>query len=66
MRRFVAVLAAGALAVSVPAVSSADQGGVPHPSHPCPTGKSQGKGPKSPPNNTRGKKCGFQLQHRAP
>jgi hypothetical protein len=66
MRRFAAVLSAGALALSIPAMSSADQGGVPHPSRPCPTGKSQGHGPKTPPKKVRGKKCGFQLTHRAP
>jgi hypothetical protein len=38
-------------------LSSADQGGVPHNTKPCPA-KAK-KHPKKPAHNTKGKKCGF-------
>lgn len=54
----VAALATGAaLALSFPAVGSANQGGVPNSDKPCPAkGK---KKPKKPAPNDNGKKCGF-------
>jgi hypothetical protein len=46
------------LAAAFPVMSSADQGGVPHNSKPCPA-KAK-KHPKKPAPNTKGKKCGFE------
>jgi hypothetical protein len=55
----VAALATGvALALSFPAASTANKGGVPNSDKPCPA-KGKGKGPKKPAPNDKGKKCGF-------
>jgi hypothetical protein len=51
---FVTCLGLGA---AFPVLSSADKGGVPHNSKPCPA-KAK-KHPKKPAPNTKGKKCGF-------
>jgi hypothetical protein len=45
------------LAAAFPVMSSADGGGVPHNTKPCPA-KAK-KHPKKPAPNTKGKKCGF-------
>jgi hypothetical protein len=45
------------IAAAFPVASSADKGGVPHNSKPCPA-KAK-KHPKKPAPNTKGKKCGF-------
>jgi hypothetical protein len=52
---FVTCLGLGA---AFPVLSSADKGGVPHNSKPCPAKKAK-KHPKKPAPNTKGKKCGF-------
>jgi len=60
MRKLAALATATALALAAPAASFANHGG-PHSDSPCPTtGKAQGHGPKKPPKNLNGKKCGFQ------
>ena len=58
MRKLAALATGAALALSFPAVGSADQGGIPHNDKPCPA-KGKGKGPKKPAPNGHGKKCGF-------
>jgi hypothetical protein len=61
MRKLTAVAAATALALSAPAAALADHGERHGPKGPCPTlGKQQGSGPKKPPPNNNGRKCGFQ------
>jgi hypothetical protein len=40
-------------------MSSADKGGVPHNTKPCPAKKAK-KHPKKPAPNDKGKKCGFE------
>jgi hypothetical protein len=61
MRKLAAITATTALALSLPAASLADHGQRHGPKGPCPTvGKTQGHGPKKPPKNTNGRKCGFQ------
>jgi hypothetical protein len=46
------------IAGAFPVMSSADKGGVPHNSKPCPA-KAK-KHPKKPTPNDKGKKCGFE------
>ncbi len=61
MRKLAAVIAALALAVAAPATALGAHGQPHGPKGPCPTvGKQQGKGPKTTPKNTNGRKCGFQ------
>ena len=60
-----ALTAVLALSLSLPAVSVADRGGVPHSSKACPSkvGKGKAKGhTKHPARNSRGKKCGRQAR----
>jgi hypothetical protein len=52
------------LAAAFPVMSSADKGGVPHSSKPCPA-KAK-KHPKKPAPNTKGKKCGFETTTTTP
>jgi hypothetical protein len=52
------------LAAAFPVMSSADKGGVPHNSKPCPA-KAK-KHPKKPAPNTKGKKCGFETTTTTP
>jgi hypothetical protein len=52
---FVTCLGIGA---AFPVLSSADKGGVPHNTKPCPAKKAK-KHPKKPAPNDKGKKCGF-------
>jgi len=47
------------IAGAFPVMSSADKGGVPHNSKPCPAQKAK-KHPKKPAPNEKGKKCGFE------
>ena len=58
-QKLTAVVAATALALSIPSAALAAQGGVPSSTKPCPA-KGQGQGPKQAPKNNKGKKCGFQ------
>jgi hypothetical protein len=63
--KLTALTAVLALSLSMPAMSVADRGGVPHSSKPCPSkaGKGKGKGHKKhPARNSRGKKCGHQAR----
>ena len=46
------------IAAAFPVASSADNGGVPHDSKPCPAKKAK-KHAKKPAPNAKGKKCGF-------
>ena len=63
--KLTAVGAGLALILSVPAVSSADRGGVPHHNKACPSkvgkGKAKGHTKRARPNN-RGRKCGWQAR----
>jgi hypothetical protein len=52
------------LAAAFPVMSSADKGGVPHNSKPCPA-KAK-KHPKKPAPNSKGKKCGFETTTTTP
>ena len=60
MRKLAAVVAALALAVSVPLTALGSHGHPHGPKGPCPTAGKQGKGPKTTPKNANGRKCGFQ------
>jgi hypothetical protein len=58
-RKLAAFVTCLGIAAALPAMSSADKGGVPNGGKPCPTKKAK-KHPKKPAPNTKGKKCGFQ------
>jgi hypothetical protein len=58
-RKLAAFVTCLGIAAAVPAMSSADKGGVPNGDKPCPTQKAK-KHPKKPAPNSKGKKCGFQ------
>jgi hypothetical protein len=59
-RKLAAFVTCLGIAAAVPAVSSADKGGVPHGDKACPAKKAK-KHPKKPAPNDKGKKCGFQV-----
>ena len=58
-RKLAAFVTCLGIAAAVPAMSSADKGGVPHSDKPCKAKKAK-KHPKKPAPNSKGKKCGFQ------
>lgn len=60
-RKLAAFVTCLGIAAAFPVMSSADEGGVPNGSKPCKTKKAK-KHPKKPAPNTKGKKCGFQVE----
>lgn len=58
MRRLAVFATCLGIAAACPVMSSADKGGVPHDSKPCPAKKAK-KHSKKPAPNDKGKKCGF-------
>jgi hypothetical protein len=60
-RRLAALVTCLGIAAAFPVASFADKGGVPHGVKACPAKKAK-KHPKKPAPNTRGKKCGFEVE----